>query len=127
MQDPIIAELKLRGIDPPKQDVTVFLLPENRTPSIAFFDVECTDFRVRTERGVDGYAFVFYATVGPLGAEELEKIYTWHRQQRFLTFNKSQSVLNFDAKSEAAVETDPPRPGKKRREAAVPAPEEVRT
>lgn len=112
-QDPMIAELKLRGIDPPKQDVTVFLLPENKRAAVAFFDVECSDFRVRAEKGVDGYALVFYATVGPLGAEELEEIYKWHRQQRFLTFNKSQSVLNFEAKSEdKAAAPAPPRPSK---------------
>lgn len=69
-------------------------------------EVEISDPRVRTEKGVDGLALVFYATLGPVGRDELEQIVHWYTQVRYLTFNEAQAMLTFDA---------PPPPARRRR------------
>jgi len=78
----------------PRQTVAVFLLPEIETAQLAFSDVEITSPRARTEKGVDGFALVFYASIGPVSARELEGICDWHTQQRFLTFLPQQPALD---------------------------------
>jgi hypothetical protein len=84
----------------PRQALTVFLLPEGDTdPQIAFSDVEIGGVRARTEKGVDGYGLVFYASFGPVGREELEYVCNWHTQQRFVTFVEQAPALPFEAET----------------------------
>lgn len=92
------------------QDVQVFAVPDVDHPQLAFIDCEVDPVvRARTEKGVDGYALVFYLTVGPLGPDEQAALSEWYTQQRFLSFNHSQAVMNFDAKAEDKTEAQPPR------------------
>lgn len=86
-----------------RQMVTVFVLPEDGMhPQITFTDVEIGGIRARTEKGVDGFGLVFYASFGPVGARDLEYVCDWHTQQRFLTFKEQQPALDFAAKTESA-------------------------
>jgi hypothetical protein len=107
---------KLKAVDfkltVPKQRIEISLLPEGGGGGLALFDVDVDGFRARTEKGVDGWALVFYASVGPVGREELEYFVTWYTQCRFLTFNPQQEAMNFDAKAEAEPDQAPRRRSK---------------
>jgi hypothetical protein len=108
-----IAEVKFRlPID--KQHVTVYRLDEFEHAQIVFTHVEISGIRARTEKGVDGYALVFYASFGPVGKDELEMICDWHTQQRFLTFHPQAPVLNFAGK-DAPEDDAPPAPPRRGR------------
>jgi hypothetical protein len=108
----------------PRQAVTVHLVPDVDAGAIHFVDVEITDVRARTEKGVDGYGLVFYASLGPVSAQELEYVCDWYTQQRFVTFHPQEPVLNFDAAPEPA-ETGTPR-RRRRGGATVEAGDELR-
>lgn len=91
----------------PHQRLSVYLLPEgNVDPSIVFMDVEISGVRARTEKGVDGYGLVFYASFGPVGKDELEYVVGWHTTQRFVSFTQQQPALDFAGKSGSDDEGD---------------------
>jgi hypothetical protein len=94
----------------PRQALAVYLLPES-LEGIQFSDVEITEPRARTEKGVDGYGLVFYASLGPVSAGDLEYICNWHTQQRFITFQPQEPALNFAG----AAGDDPQTPEPARR------------
>jgi hypothetical protein len=87
----------------PRQVLTVHLLPE-LAEQIAFADVDITGVRARTEKGVDGFGLVFYASFGPASPRDLEYVCDWLTQQRFLTFQPQEPALNFDAQDEETIE-----------------------
>jgi hypothetical protein len=106
-------ELKLPG-PLPKQHLDCYLLPEELDgAAFALLDAEISDPRVRTEKGVDGYALVFYATIGPVGRDELEFVTAWYTQQRFVTFREAQATMDFAGKTEGETEAPKPRRGRK--------------
>jgi hypothetical protein len=84
----------------PRQALTVFSLPHDDVGLILIPDVEITDPRARTEKGVDGFGLVFYASFGPVGTRELELICAWHTEQRFVSFHPQEPALDFAGKSE---------------------------
>jgi hypothetical protein len=94
-----------------RQALTVRLIPESNDGAIQFADVEITEPRARVEKGVDGFALVFYASFGPVGARELEYLCGWHTQQRFVTFQPQDPALDFAG----APEPTTPPPGGPRR------------
>lgn len=108
---PLLKSVELRLPNLAKQHLDCFTLPEEHLTVGAFtlLDAEMSDPRVRTEKGVDGYALVFYATIGPVGKEELEYVTNWYTQQRFVTFRESQAVMDFAGKAEGDVEAKAPR------------------
>ena len=96
----------------PNQHLDVYLLPmeeSNDKAQICLLDAEISDPRVRTEKGVDGYALIFYATIGPLGRDELEYVTNWYTQQRFITFRQAQATMDFAGKSDEAAPEEKPR------------------
>jgi hypothetical protein len=99
----------------PNQTITVRPVPELDDGALVLMDVEITGIRARTEKGVDGYACVFDASVGPVSARELEAFTAWHTEQRFLTTHPQQPLLDFAG----APEPEPagPRPIRNRRQA----------
>jgi len=106
-----------------RQRVDVYTLPEeNGRPQIAFSDVEISSVRARTEKGVDGFGLVFYASFGPVGKDELEYVCNWHTQQRFVTFEPQDPALDF---AKPAAVDDAPRPRRRRGVAIAPG-DEVR-
>lgn len=102
-------ELKLPSLT--NQHLDCFLLPdEDGAGGFTLTHAEISDPRVRTEKGVDGYALVFYATIGPVGKDELEFCVGWYTQQRFVTFTEAQANLPLEQKTD---EPAAPRRGRK--------------
>lgn len=97
----------------PRQALTIQIAPEETIGALHVLDVEITGPRARVEKGVDGFGFVFYASFGPVGRDELEYLVAWHTQQRFVTFAPQEPVLNFKGADEAAA----PPPSRPRRSA----------
>ena len=93
----------------PRQALTVRLVPESDDAALLIPDVEISDVRARVEKGVDGYALVFYASFGPVSARDLEYLCTWHTQQRFVTFHPQEPALNFEGAAEPATTGGPRR------------------
>jgi hypothetical protein len=114
----------------PRQAMTVALLPPGTADNTGrlFSDVEITDPRARTEKGVDGFALVFYASLGPLSAADLEYVCEWLTQQRFLTFHPQEPALNFDAAEDAEDAKEPARrvPRRNPKQPPVVAGDEIR-
>lgn len=109
---PKIKSLEFRLVTK-RQVLRVFSLPESAEPQIAFFDAEISGPRARTEKGVDGFGFVFYASIGPVSARELEYLCDWHTTQRFVTFEPQAPALDFAGKEDAPAEpATPPRRGR---------------
>lgn len=96
-----------------RQQLLIALLPE-LAEQIVLCDCEVTDVRARTEKGVDGFALVFYAAYGPAGPRDLEYMCDWLTQQRFVTFQPQQPALDFTARGGEDTATPPARPGKRR-------------
>jgi hypothetical protein len=93
----------------PRQALTIQITPEETIGAVHVPDVEITGPRARIEKGVDGFGFVFYASFGPVGRDELAYLVNWHTQQRFVTFTPQEPVLNFKGDADAVAPT-PPRP-----------------
>lgn len=95
---PLLKYVGLSLNDVPKQHLDCYLLPEDvDAGAFSLQHAEVTEPRVRTEKGVDGYALIFYATIGPVGRDELEYVTTWYTQQRFVTFREAQGTLALEA------------------------------
>lgn len=99
-----------------RQQITTYVLPEGDMPhQMIFTDVEIGGIRARTEKGVDGYGLVFYASFGPVGARDLEYVSDWLTQQRFLTFQPQQPALDFAHRGDGTEAfPEPRRPGRPR-------------
>jgi hypothetical protein len=108
-----IPKSKIRAIhfnlSVPRQALTVQVVPESDEGALHILDVEISDIRARTEKGVDGYALVFYASFGPVGTNELDFVTRWHTQQRFVTFQPQEPALNFAGDADAATPAGGPR------------------
>lgn len=98
------------ALNVPRQAITVRLVSDVDDAALVIPDVEITDVRARVEKGVDGYALVFYASFGPVSAKDLEYVCGWHTQQRFVTFQPQEPALNFEGAAPADGEAAPAPP-----------------
>jgi hypothetical protein len=119
----LLKAVELRLSDVPHQHIECWLLAEDSGSVFTLRDAEISDPRVRTEKGVDGYALIFYATIGPVGRDELEYVVNWYTQVRFLTFTEAQVPLNFDDEGADESAAPPPPARRSRRPRAVGEPE----
>lgn len=117
---PLLKSAELRLQDVPHQHIDCALLPppDEAVGPFVLRDAEITDPRVRTEKGVDGYALIFYATIGPVGRDELEYVVNWYTQARYLTFTEAQMPLDFDEGADEAAAPPPPARRSRRPRAA---------
>lgn len=91
----------------PRQQLLVFASSDTVKESIAFEQVKIGGTYARTQKDAEGYAFVFRASVGPLGRRELEFIQDWHLGTRFVTFQQAEPSLEFaDASGDEDEGTD---------------------
>jgi hypothetical protein len=109
----------------PNQSLVVQVLPEVEA-RIMFNDCEVSDVRARTEKGVDGYALVFYVSYGPASPQDLEYICDWLTQQRFVTFHPQSPALDFEGRDEPETEQPPARPRGRPRKQPVAEGDELR-
>lgn len=107
---PLIHSVKF-DLTYPNQTITVRPLAEADDGALVLMDVEISGIRARTEKGVDGYALVFDASLGPVSARELEAFTAWHTEQRFLTCHPQQPVLDFAGAPDDAPPA-PPKPAR---------------
>jgi hypothetical protein len=118
---PLLKAVALNLADVPTQHIDAFLLPEETDAAgFTLMDAEIGDLRVRTEKSVDGYALIFYATIGPVGKDELEYVTNWYTQARFLTFREAQATMDFSAKAEGDTEPRAPRRGRRAKAGKAP-------
>lgn len=81
----------------PRQDMVIFASSDTVESRITFQQVRIGGTYARTEKNVNGYAFVFTASLGPVGRAEQEYIHEWMLSQRFVTFEESEPSLEFEA------------------------------
>ena len=91
---PHIKRLDFR-LDCPRQNLIIFASPDTVESRIALTQAKISGTYARTQKDMDGYAFVFKASVGPVGREEQEFIHEWMLTQRFVTFEESEPSIEF--------------------------------
>jgi hypothetical protein len=74
----------------PRQQLQVYAAPDAPEARIAFNQVKISGTYARTQKDVDGFAFVLKASFGPVGRDELEYVHAWFRTQRFVTFEEAE-------------------------------------
>lgn len=84
----------------PRQNLIIFASPDTEKASLVLAQAKITGTYARTQKDLDGYAFIFKASVGPVGREEQEFIHEWLLTQRFITFEESEPSLDFDYEAE---------------------------
>jgi hypothetical protein len=100
----------------PRQQLIIALLPE-LAEQIVLCDCDISGVRARTEKGVDGFALVFYVSYGPASPRDLEYVCDWLTDQRFVTFQPQQPALDFANRADAPLPR--PAPPKRRRRETV--------
>lgn len=80
----------------PRQTIEIFASPDTETSRVALDQVKISGTYARTEKGVNGFAWVFTAAVGPVGRDEQELIHDWLHTQRFCTFQASEPLLDLE-------------------------------
>jgi hypothetical protein len=90
----------------PRQRLVLFASPDTESSRIAFDQVKIAGIYARTQKDIDGYAFVFKASFGPVGRTEQEYIHEWMLTQRFVTFEEAEPSLAFDEDHDEDVEAD---------------------
>ena len=81
----------------PRQNMAIFASSDTAEARILFQQVRIGGTYARTEKNVNGYAFVFQASLGPVSRQEQEYIHEWMLSQRFVTFEESEPSLEFEA------------------------------
>lgn len=81
----------------PRQNMAIFASPDTEEARILFEQVRIAGTYARTEKNVNGYAFIFHASLGPVSRQEQEYIHEWMLSQRFVTFEESEPSLEFEA------------------------------
>ena len=109
---PKIKEVKL-ALTVPRQMLAIYALPEAES-GLVLADCAISGCRARTEKGVDGFALIFYVSYGPASPDELEYVCAWHTTQRFITFHPQAPALDFGKHPEPETPR-PPNPPRGRR------------
>lgn len=92
----------------PRQILKIYASSDTAKPTLALDQVRITGTYARTQKDVNGFAFIFRASFGPAGRQELEYIQNWHLSQRWVTFDEAEPGM-FDDPAEVdedATEAD---------------------
>lgn len=79
----------------PRQNMEIFASPDTDESRIALLQVKIGSVYARTQKDVDGYAFVFTGSFGPLDRATLEFLQHWYTSQQFVSFSESEPSLEF--------------------------------
>lgn len=81
----------------PRQTLSIFAAPDIEEARLTIPQVKIHHTYARTQKDVQGYAFVFKATFGPVGRDELEFLQQWYLNTYFVSFDEAEPSLEFDA------------------------------
>jgi hypothetical protein len=88
----------------PRQTLTVYASPDTGNPSILFDQGKIVATYARTQKDMDGFAFVVKVSFGPVGKHELEYLQDWLLGQRFVTCEQAEPGLFEDDDTDDDVE-----------------------
>lgn len=83
------------GLSCPRQNMEIFASPDTDESRIALLQVKIGGVYARTQKDIDGYAFVFTGSFGPLDRATLEFLQHWYQSQQFVTFTESEPSMEF--------------------------------
>jgi hypothetical protein len=86
----------------PRQNLRIYASPDTKTSRIALLQCKISGTYARKQKDINGFAFIFKASIGPVGREEHEYIHEWMLGQRFVTFEESEPSMEFDNEDEDA-------------------------
>ncbi len=89
-----------------QQNLIIYASSDTETSRMAFTQCRIGGEYARTSKDVNAYAFVFTATFGPVGRDEMEFVHAWMGTQRSVTFEESEEQIDFDADAEPDTEYD---------------------
>jgi hypothetical protein len=87
-------------LDCPRQRMIIFATPDTDGSRFAFDQVKISGTYARDQKDVAGFAFVFNASFGPVGRDELEFVHSWYRGQKFVTFEEAEPSIAFEDESD---------------------------
>lgn len=76
-----------------RQNLEIFPTPDTNNSRISLNQAKISGTYVRTQKDNAALAFIFRATFGPVGRDELELIHSLHRMQTFVTFRQGEPIL----------------------------------
>lgn len=92
----------------PRQQLIIFASSDTATSRIALDQVKIFDTYARLQKDVDGYAFIFKASFGPVSDTELELLLDWYSSQRSVTFDAAEPLMDFFDDDNGEDEGDEP-------------------
>lgn len=92
----------------PRQNMEMFASPDTDESRIAFLQVRIGGTYARVQKDVNGFAFVFTGTFGPVDRDTLHYLQGWYGTQRFVNFAQAEPSLKF---SDEERDDDADEPG----------------
>ena len=92
----------------PRQNLEVFASPDTDESRLALLQVKIGGVYARTQKDLDGYAFCFDASFGPLDRTTLEFMLLWFQGQMFVNFTEAEPSLEFSDEVQEDAEDDEP-------------------
>jgi hypothetical protein len=88
-----------------RQVLTIYAAPDTSDPSFALDQVKISGTYAKVDKNRNNFEFVFKASFGPAGRDELEAVQAWLLSQRFVSFEPAEPGM-FDDDEEDADEGD---------------------
>lgn len=79
-----------------RQNLELFASPDTEVARMVLLQAKISGTYVREQKDMNAMAFVFKATFGPVGKDELEFVHSLHRSQIFITFHESEPLLGVE-------------------------------
>lgn len=105
------------GLD--RQNLIIYTTPDTTDAKLAILQAKISDTYVRTQKDMNALEFVFTATFGPVGKDELAVIHALHRSQAFIKFETAEPLLEHEDDGEEDDDEDLTEADEKAR---IPAP-----
>lgn len=89
-----------------RQQLHVFASPDTSKATFMLDQVRIHGTYARVVKDRNGFDFLFKATFGPVGRDELEWIQAWLLTQKFVTFEPAEPSMDFEEDGEDGTEAD---------------------
>jgi hypothetical protein len=87
-----------------RQNLEIFASTDTDKSRVSLLQAKISGTYVRTQKDMNALAFVFKATFGPVGREELELIHSLHRSQAFIRFHEAEPLLDMETEEDGEDE-----------------------